>query len=87
MIRDQLTSCSCVKFEAGTAANIKRQVFMGALCCLKWHGYDLRGRLQILSGVMKLYCHTLAEPGLQAWQKCDSCPDCLDCRFYSTGDM
>lgn len=45
--------------------NIKRWVFIGPLRCLKWHRYDLRGCLQILSGVMKLYCHALAEVGLR----------------------
>lgn len=65
-MRDQLTSYFCVMFEVGAAVNIKRWVFIGSLQCLKWHRYDLRGCLQILSGVMKLYCHALAEVGLQA---------------------
>lgn len=52
-------------FEVGAAVNIKRWVFIGSLRCLKWHHYDLRGCLQILSGVMKLYCHGLAEVRLQ----------------------
>lgn len=54
-------------FEVGTAVDIKRWVFIGSLQCLKWYRYDLRGRLQIVSGVMKLRYHALAEVGLRAW--------------------
>ena len=80
IIRDQLTSYFCVMFEVGAAVSIKRWVFIGSLRCLKWHRYDLRGCLQILSGVMKLKlprfgwgrASGLAEVRLLSWQ-CGLC--------------